>query len=83
MGELGKPNIAFTPSFISGFHKIYYIQTPMSGTWKVIITGINLPADGVALLAEISMNNTLKMGIMTNSIQYLINEPVLLMMSLL
>ncbi len=67
------------PTFLGGFHYTYYIQNPISGNWKVKITGSNLPADGEVALVNIIMQNSLKVGIITNKIQYIINSPVLIM----
>jgi hypothetical protein len=66
------------PTFLSGFHYAYKIQSPVSGTWKVVVTGKNLSPEGAIALANIYMNNSLKVGILTNEHQYLINSPVVI-----
>ena len=69
------------PTLLSGFHYMYSIQNPIAGNWKIIISGKNLPADGEIALVQIFMQNNLKVGLITNKTQYIVNSPVLILMS--
>ncbi|PIS36629.1 MAG: hypothetical protein COT35_10095 [Nitrospirae bacterium CG08_land_8_20_14_0_20_52_24] len=67
------------PLFLGGYHYTYSFQTPPSGSWKVKINGINLPAAGEVALVNIIAQNRLKVGLLTNETQYIVNAPVLIM----
>ena len=73
----------YNPMLLAGFHYTYSILNPTSGTWKVIVAGTNLPADG-----EIAIVNILTPGsggptiaLLTDETQYIVNSPVSIMTS--
>ncbi|MDL1989056.1 MAG: hypothetical protein LWX08_15730, partial [Deltaproteobacteria bacterium] len=71
------------PMFMKGIHYAYYIENPVFGTWKIIITGKNLPTDGkVGIVNVLKQDSTLKIGLLTDKTQYILSSPVLIMASI-
>ena len=71
----------FNSAFFKGFHYDYYFETPITGAWDIVIKGNNILNNEVVLV-NIFVHNKLKIGIFTDKSQYLLNSPVLLIVSI-